>query len=201
MLFLPVFTPGLCVAGLVLVICIKPGVGRDDGKVATDDGDDDEAFSTVDALLDLIRWEEVFGQPVLTLTSTDFSTCLPFSFHFRSVANISQNAAQNHLFSFKFASIRVFLSRNNVCEVLFKVKETSGKDSHHVLDSLLFLFRFVNIYKLINIFTHQFHDGGCVWFFFPLRRNMVPQNLLLVGFQQVCFITQACDMWPVTETM
>lgn len=40
---------------------IKPGVSHNAGKVVTDNDDDDDdeaAFSTVDALLDLIRWEE-----------------------------------------------------------------------------------------------------------------------------------------------
>lgn len=44
--------PGLCAVGLILVLLIKPGVAYTAGK---SDSDDEEKFSTVDALLDLVR--------------------------------------------------------------------------------------------------------------------------------------------------
>lgn len=46
------FTPGFCVVGLILVLSIKPGIGYAAEKGETED---EEAFSTVDALLDLVR--------------------------------------------------------------------------------------------------------------------------------------------------
>ncbi|KAI4832432.1 hypothetical protein KUCAC02_015401 [Chaenocephalus aceratus] len=49
-----VFSPGWCVAGLILVLLVKPGVGQNDPMRELDE-DDDGALSTLEALMDLIR--------------------------------------------------------------------------------------------------------------------------------------------------
>lgn len=44
--------PGLYAVGMILVVIVKPGVAYSADK---SDSDEDENFSTVDALLDLVR--------------------------------------------------------------------------------------------------------------------------------------------------
>lgn len=46
------FKPGFCVVGLILVQMIQPGVAY---AVKNSDTEEEESFSTVDALLDLVR--------------------------------------------------------------------------------------------------------------------------------------------------
>ena len=53
MLFLLlIFHSGLCVAGLTLVLFIKPGLAH---AVSSGEGVDEEASSTADALMDVVR--------------------------------------------------------------------------------------------------------------------------------------------------
>ena len=44
--------PGLYAVGMILVVIVKPGVAYSSEQIDTDE---DENFSTVDALLDLVR--------------------------------------------------------------------------------------------------------------------------------------------------
>lgn len=44
--------PGLCAVGMILVLLVKPGAALTASK---SDTEEEEQFSTVDALLDLVR--------------------------------------------------------------------------------------------------------------------------------------------------
>ncbi len=96
------FNPGLCVVGLVLVLLIKPGVAY---AVRKDEAEDEESFSTVDALLDLVRWEESVLTPFLV------SLHIQFSKVFRSVSAVWESAGTSDLLSFRVTSTYVFLKQ------------------------------------------------------------------------------------------
>ncbi|XP_047434500.1 excitatory amino acid transporter 3-like [Mugil cephalus] len=65
--------------GLFLVLLVKPGVSNTSAKVAKDDVDDDEeAFSSLDALLDLIR--NIVPQNVIQATFQQYKTRKVFTF-------------------------------------------------------------------------------------------------------------------------
>lgn len=49
---LVLFNPGLCLAGIMLVLAVKPGVGY---AVKEGEVEDEESFSTAIVLLDLVR--------------------------------------------------------------------------------------------------------------------------------------------------
>ena len=55
-----VFSPGWCVAGLILVLLVKPGVGQNDPMRGLDE-DDDGALSTLEALMDLFSCQDIFS--------------------------------------------------------------------------------------------------------------------------------------------
>lgn len=151
------FSPRLFLTGLILVLTIKPGAGY---AVFESESVDEESFSTIDALLDLIRWEEGVYRDIL----------LSRHIHFQQGSCVSQRNFTKCWNIWVKNSILLCFSYEEI-SVFYKVTWTSSK--RYVMS----LFCVAYISSLLLSVT-------CVS---VVYRNMTPANLILACFQQVCF--------------
>lgn len=141
---------------------MRPGAGHA-VRTGYPDDDDEEESTTVDGLLDLVRWEEH-----VCSVRIYFYTCLvTISRSIRFLVQSIQSTVESKMTYINLEShLSMFYPKENgsLCQDFFKVTQSS----HHVFDKVAF--------------------HVCIsWFMFIVYRNMLPQNLIQACFQHVCF--------------